>query len=159
MPPEEIVEEEEVPLEEDPALLDDGGADEPFLTPADVQMIVQGITEALTATLLPQLDLEKKMAGYLNEMKTMLTPAQAQAQQKDDERSKEITTLKERLSILEGEQPVAAKNARTPEGLGIEVPAEIGQLFKQHNGDTPADPLSAFLSSFNMNGARTPGGN
>lgn len=162
MPPEEMIEagetEVEDGLEEDPALLDDGGADEPFLTAADVQMIVQGVSEALATTILPQMDLEKKMAGYLNEMKGMLTPAQ----QKDDERSAEIATLKERLAILEGEQPVSVKNAiytaRTPEHLGVEVPAGLEHVFKASQ-DAPADPLSSFLSGFGVNGARTPGGN
>lgn len=164
MPAEEMIEagetEMEDGMEEDPALLDDGGADEPFLTLADVQMIVDGIM----ASLGPVLELEKKMAGYANDIKAHFANTQAT---KDDERAREIATLKEeqaknaaRLAILEGEQPVAVKNRRSPEGLGgPEFPAEIGQLLKQHNGEQPTDPLSSFLSGFGVNGARTPGGN
>lgn len=72
---------------------DDGGMDDE----AFADLLVQKLVAALG----PMLDLEKKVAGYLDSMKGMLQPVQ----QKDDARAKEIADLQARLKDLEGGQP------------------------------------------------------
>lgn len=124
--------------------------DGPILGPADAQLIA----EAVMAVIAPQLDLEKKMAGYLNEMKAMLAPQAA----KDDERAREIAALRERLAALEGDMPRAAKEAAAVAG-GATLPAHI----TVPQSEAPSDPLAAFLAGFSFGGAQTngvtPGGN
>jgi len=80
------------------------------------------IVDKLFARLGPMLDLEKKVAGYLDSMKGMLQPMQ----QKDDARAQELATLQvavdagakagaalaERLKALEGDLPRGALSYR-----------------------------------------------
>lgn len=92
---------------DDPGLLDDDGF-------ADL------IVTKLVTALGPLLELEKKMAGWASEIKAGLPQMQQQMAQKDDERAREITALKEanvdqerRLKTLEGDQPRAARTSLT----------------------------------------------
>lgn len=95
--------------EDDPALGGDSGADEDMEgdTGDGMGMDDEGfadlLVQKLMAALGPMLDLEKKVAGYLDSMKGMLQPVA----QKDDARAQEIAALNARLKELEGVQPRA----------------------------------------------------
>lgn len=100
------------------------------------------IVQKLMAALGPMLDLEKKMTGYLGEMKAMLQPQTA----KDDARAKEIADLQARLKTLEGDQPRAAR-AGLVGGVwgdltGLQVTKEraeqIREQVQQFNNPPPA---------------------
>lgn len=110
------------------------------------------IVQKLMAAIGPMLELEKKVAGYLDNMKGMLQPVAA----KDDARAKEIAELKavaeagaragaalaERLKALEGEQPRAARSLHAGiwgDLTGITVTKEQADaLTAQPPGTAPA---------------------
>lgn len=145
MPPAEMVEagdteaddgaaelEAETMAEEPGDLLDDEGF-------ADM------IVTKLMAAIGPMLELEKKMTGYLGEMKAMLQPQTA----KDDARAKEIAELQARLKSLEGDQPRAARaaswNAQTWEaiaGAGIPVTKEQAAVLATQQANQPPAGLN-----------------
>lgn len=118
MPAEEMMEAGDTEVMDGAAELetmDDGASDL-----LDDEGFADLIVTKLVAALGPMLELEKKMTGYLGEMKAMLQPQVA----KDDERSREIAALKAameqgakdgaelaaRLKTLEGDQPRAARS-------------------------------------------------
>lgn len=114
----------------DLAALDEGG-DNPDAAGdmMDDEGFADLIVQKLVAALGPMLDLEKKMTGYLGEMKAMLAPAQ----QKDDTRAREIADLQARLKELEGGQPRARTSLAS--GLwggltGVEVTKEQADKLK-----------------------------
>lgn len=147
MPPEEMVEAGATEVEDgmgemaEPEL-DDG----PLLGEADIAAIAQAVVAAIG----PALDLEKKMAGYLNEMKGMLAPASAA---KDDA----VALLAAQVAELRGDMPRAAKEAAAVAGQAM-LPAGFTSPTDQQ-----PDPLAAFLGGFQFGGAArngvTPGGN
>lgn len=104
------------------------------------------IVQKLMAAIGPMLELEKKMTGYLGEMKAMLQPQTA----KDDARAKEIADLQARLKSLEGDQPRAARaaswNAQTWEaiaGAGIPVTKEQAVALATQQANQPPAGLSS----------------
>lgn len=129
--------------EGDEGMLDDEGF---------ADLIVQKLMAALDARLTQveqKMDIEKKMNGYLGEMKTLLQPAQ-QAVAKDDARAKEIAELQARLKSLEGDQPRAARaaswNTQTWEaiaGAGIPVTKEQAAALATQQTNQPPAGLSS----------------
>jgi hypothetical protein len=128
MPPTEMVEAGETEAEDGAEELaaetmDDGAADV-----LDDDGFAQLIVDKLVAAIGPMLELEKKMTGYLGEMKAMLQPVA----QKDDARAQELAALQAtnaaldaRLKELEGNQPRQARLAsQVWEGLtGVQLSA------------------------------------
>lgn len=151
MPPEEMAEAGETELADAEAeLMDDGmdaADDGPILGPADVQLIA----EAVVAALGPQLDLEKKMVGYLGEMKTLLAPQAA----KDDERAARMKALEDaqtqiaaQLAELRGDMPRAAKEAAAVAGQQVAPPALATALQAQADPTVAMGPIEAFMAGF-----------
>lgn len=124
--------------------------DGPILNDADAQIIAQAVVAALA----PMLEMEKKMRGYMDDMKGMLQGYG----QKDDTRAQELArttqelaTLKAHVAELRGEQPQAAR------GVGHQVPGEIAQALKAAptgGAEASGDPIASFLAGFaSLNGA------
>lgn len=116
------------------------------------------IVQKLMAALGPMLDLEKKMTGYLGEMKAMLQPQTA----KDDARASEAATYKQatdellssvldlqkRLKSLEGDQPRAARTASMHTQVweaiaGIPVTKEQAAALATQQANQPPAGLSS----------------
>ncbi len=115
-----------------------GLGDEPVDEGMDDGAFADMIVEKLVAALGPMLELEKKMTGYLGEMKTMLQPSPAM-QQKDDARVKAVEAIDARLKELEGGQPRSMNVSAWHQLTGIPVTKEQAQAItaKQAN-EVPA---------------------
>lgn len=137
--------------EDDPALGGDSGVDEgaegepPLDTGGgadgmDDQAFAAMLADAVAAKLGPMLDLEKKLVGYLNEMKGMVQPAT-----KDDERARQLGALDARLKELEGGQPRSLASGVWGQLSGTPVTKEQAtQLAAKPAGAVPAgisDPV------------------
>lgn len=106
-PTEETVEAEPAPVE----AKDDGEAlmaedmpaegDENFLSPGEIQSIVGAVVQAIT----PLLDIEKKMSGYVNEMKGLVGGMGAQKDAALAEVKEELKEVKAQVADLSGSQP------------------------------------------------------
>lgn len=140
MPPEEMIEAGATELEDGEADVPIPGAEAEGV--ADDLMDDEGfanlIVEKLVAALGPMLDLEKKMTGYLGEMKAMLQPA-APLVQKDDTQAQTIAALEARLKSLEGEQPRSLHAGVWGDLTGIKVtPEQAAQITAKQAAAAPA---------------------
>lgn len=145
MPPEEMIEAGATEADDGLAELEaETMADEPSDL-LDDEGFADMIVTKLMAAIGPMLELEKKMTGYLGEMKAMLQPQTA----KDDARAKEIADLQARLKTLEGDQPRAARgtsmHAQVWEaiaGAGIPVTKEQAAVLATQQTNQPPAGLS-----------------
>lgn len=127
-------------LGDEPAVADEGAADM-----LDDDGFADLIVQKVVAALGPMLELEKKMTGYLGEMKAMLQSQPAQ-QQKDDARAKELAdlaaanvTLEARLKALEGDQPRGLHASVWGSLTGIAIdPAQAAAITAKQAPDIPA---------------------
>jgi hypothetical protein len=120
--------------------MDDG----PILGPADADLIAQAVVTVIG----PMLEMEKKVAGYLGEMKSLV----GGSTQKDDTRAQEIALLKQqqeqlntRLKELEGDLPSAVLGQagqifRPSEVAQTIVPVQMAEKIKQASGGNGAPP-------------------
>lgn len=122
--------------------MDDG----PLLTEADLAAIAQAVVAALA----PALDIEKKMRGYVDEMKGMLGGGLAT-------KDAAIAALTTRVGALEGEQPTAA-GYRPSTDPATALPPQVAEAFKASpmvigSGNAPTgNPVADFLASFSQGG-------
>lgn len=122
--------------------MDDG----PLLTEADLSAIAQAVVAALA----PALDIEKKMRGYVDEMKGMLGGGLATK----DAAIAELTT---RVGALEGDQPTAA-GYRPSTDPATALPPQVAEAFKASpmvigsGAAATGNPVADFLASFNLGG-------
>lgn len=159
MPPAEMVEAGDTEADDGMAEMEaETMADEPSDL-LDDEGFADMIVTKLMAAIGPMLELEKKMTGYLGEMKAMLQPQTA----KDDARAKEIAELKavaeagaragaalaERLKSLEGDQPRAARGAsmhaqvwESIAGAGIPVTKEQAAVLATQQANQPPAGLN-----------------
>lgn len=127
--------------------VDEGGL---TLSPEDLTAIGQAVATAI-APLVGALDIESKMRGGIDELKTMFGSYQKQKDGTDAERATEIATLKAaieqgakdgaafaaRLAELEGEQPIATKGYRASQDA-----ATIRKKEGDEEGDRPVPVLN-----------------
>jgi hypothetical protein len=69
---------------------------------AEMEAMLEAIADRVVAKLAPMLEIEKKMRGYVDEMKSAFGSAVAQ---KDDAQAKELAALKADVAELKGDQP------------------------------------------------------
>lgn len=147
MPPEEMMEAGDTEA-------DDGLAEMEAETMADDDLMddegfADMIVSKLMAAIGPLLEIEKKVGGYLSEMKGLLPQMAQQQATKDDARAKEIADLQARLKSLEGDQPRAARGAsmhaqvwEAIAGAGIPVTKEQAAVLATQQANQPPAGLS-----------------
>lgn len=134
---------------------DERDGDAAIITAAEAQLIAQAVVEALApmmAELKAGMDIEKKMSGYVNEMKGMI----GGVAQKDDTRAQEaaalqaqIAELTKRLKTLEGDAP---RSVQRDIGQPVTVTEAQAASIKAADG-TQWTGLDSFLTGFGLNGA------
>lgn len=125
MPAEEMM--EAGATEADDGLAELETMEEPASDLLDDEGFADLIVQRLLAQLGPLLELEKKVGGYLGEMKSLLPQMAQQVAQKDDAQQQVIADLNARLKALEGDQPRRSLTAGVwgdLTGAGIQVTKE-----------------------------------
>lgn len=124
---------------EDPA--DEAMDDGPIIGQADAELIAQAVATALA----PMLNMEKKVAGYLEEMKGMLgttqTAKDATLAELQAAVARQGATLKELIGDLPSAVLDRAGGVYRP-SAGAALPANIAAALKQADGSAPPANLS-----------------
>lgn len=153
-PPEEAMAEmpeEEAALEEEAA-----GAEGDFigdLSKAEFAALMQEIL----APLVSGLDIEKKIRGHADDIRSMVNGGMAQKDAAIAEVKDAQAVLAQKLAALAGDQPIAA-GYRASQDPATALPEAAANALKAHTyqvsagAAAPADPISAWLSTFNQNG-------
>ena len=142
---EEATTEEEVVTEE----ADDGMAEAPEMeTEAEdggmddaafAQLIAKAVVEALT----PLLDIEKKMASHMGELKTALSSYSAQKDDAGAAQAQEVATLKAKVDELSGDLPSSVMNGarnfyRASESPETKLTTQAAATVKEQLTNIPA---------------------
>jgi hypothetical protein len=144
-PEEEAAEPEEEAMAEGDMEADqaDDGMGDGMDDAAFAQLIAKAVVEALT----PLLDIEKKMAGHMGELKTALSGFSAQkddaAQAQATAQAQEVATLKAKVDELTGDLPTSVMNGarnyyRASESIATQLTPQAAATIKESLNNVPA---------------------
>ena len=143
-PEEEAAEPEEEAMAEGDMEADqaDDGMGDGMDDAAFAQLIAKAVVEALT----PLLDIEKKMAGHMGELKTALSGFSAQkddaAQAQATAQAQEVATLKAKVDELTGDLPTSVMNGarnyyRASESIATQLTPQAAATVKEAISNIP----------------------
>ena len=128
--------------------------EENMLTPAEIQAVAQAVVEALG----PALNIESKMAGYLNEMKGLMGGMAAKKDAETAEIKADLAAVKAQVADLSGSQPrIMAGGFRASQSPATITTDETKLKDAQPAADPVAESFGAFMADMGFTGPVAPG--